>query len=409
MANAQQAAAQAAAQQLLDDAGHGGVIADPGAAAGNKARLQLPFFRGENCARSTRDFLSKVDGFMAVTRLTDAEAAQAVSFAMIQGSPAYAWLTNLTESDPVVVNLWSTLKPRLETRFSPDMTASERAAAVDGCKQLKHEDVLVYMDKCIATQLMLDRDMEADHKVGQFLAVYRDHHNKGVLDMFLRGLREEGGLKAHVNGALGCTTLAQFKDAATKYERHVTKQIKVQVAEVAEGDESGGEEEGEIANLKAKTGTKKKKFGGNAGGGGGGKGQRGKTQGGTRSSGGGAAGRPPPRCWTCDSTDHLKANCPEEKKKNGGQGGYNRGAKQRGGNAGGAYGAPNIDSMMLQGAMMAAIQAMQPNKQNQGNQGNGSNHNVDSINMGYRSPPPSPPPQMMPPLPRYQTQQQNFW
>ena len=64
------------------------IAAQGGAAAANKARLTLRLFEGKNDARATRDFCLKVDGYKAVAQLTNAKTAQAVSFAMVQGSAA---------------------------------------------------------------------------------------------------------------------------------------------------------------------------------------------------------------------------------------------------------------------------------------------------------------------------------
>ena len=325
-------------------------IADAGGLIGNKARLSLRPFEGKNDARTTRDFCLKADGYQAVARLTAVETAQAVAFAMVPGSAADLWLANLIEEVPADARDWTRLRPLLMARFSPDLTASERAAMVDHCKQAKNEDVQAFLDQCKATQLLLDRNVPDAEKLTD---PYKERFKQSVLELFLRGLREEGGLKSHVNGALGCTTLAQYKDAAVRYERHISKQVKVVVAELATDDDQEDaddhDEVAEVANLKAKGGQKKKNRGGgksnnfNANPG------RGSGRQGNSYRGGGSGGGGPPRprlCWTCRSADHLNAQCPNNpnKKGGGGKGGGYRG----GGSGGGGRGNSQVDAAVYQ-------------------------------------------------------------
>ena len=56
------------------------------------------------------------------------------------------------------------------------------------------------MDRCRATQLTLDCDIPNDQKTGGQRGPHMEKYNKSVTEIFLRGLREEGGLKAHING-----------------------------------------------------------------------------------------------------------------------------------------------------------------------------------------------------------------
>lgn len=283
----------------------------------NKARLRLPTFEGKENAQITRGFIAKVDGYKAVTRLSDEETAQAVAFAMLPGSPADLWLTNLAEHTVASTESWDTLKPLLLARFTPTLTASEKAAAVDACKQQKGDNVLNFLDKCEGVQLMLDRDIPRARKTGNNRVAYLEDFQTGTLGLFLRGLREEGGLKAHVNGALGCTTLEQYKDAAVRYERHITKQVKVTVAELKEeeGQEEPEEEEPqEVANLKGKKGQTRKYGGKKANGKNGGNGNQSKGAKPKAAAGGysgGNAGQPQRRCYTCNSPEHLARECPK--------------------------------------------------------------------------------------------------
>ena len=88
-----------------------------GANAANKARLHLRPFEGKNDSRVTRDFCRKVTGYRAVARLSDEETAQAVGFAMLQGSAADEWYTALTEENPDAVETWAALEPLLMARW----------------------------------------------------------------------------------------------------------------------------------------------------------------------------------------------------------------------------------------------------------------------------------------------------
>ena len=347
------------------------VAAQGGAAAANKARLTLRFFEGKNDARATRDFCLKVDGYQAVARLTDAETAQAVSFAMVQGSAADLWLTNLTEENPAHAALWTVLRPLLMGRFSPDLTASERAAAADHCKQGRGEDVLMFLDQCRATQLLLDRNIPAGERIGNGAqaVAYRIRFTNAILELFLRGLREEGGLKSHVNGALGCTTLNEYRDAATRYERHVSKQIKVVVAEMTtEGDQEDADDDDgndtEVANLKV---NKKKKNAGNGNqarnGAQSGNRGRGKPNGNRTGGGPGAPGGAKPRlCWTCNSPDHMNYQCPANPKAK--KGGHSNG----GGNNSNQMGSNALNAAIYQMGVAQVLNQGNGNPNGQGNQ-----------------------------------------
>ena len=61
---------------------------------------------------------------------------------------------------------WDTLRPHFTTRFSPEMSSSQRAALVEVCRQHKTEPVKAFMDRCRATQLTLDRHIPNDQKTG---------------------------------------------------------------------------------------------------------------------------------------------------------------------------------------------------------------------------------------------------
>ena len=347
-----------------------------GANATNKARLHLRPFEGKNDARVTRDFCRKVTGYRAVARLSDEETAQAVGFAMLQGSAADEWYTALTEENPDAVETWGALEPLLMARFSPEPTASEKAAATDHCKMNRGEDVLQFLDRCRSTQLLLDSDVPADEKTQGNGAPYRRRYNAGILQLFLRGLREEGGLKSHVNGALGCTTLEQYKTAAVTYERHVTKHVKVTVAAVDEddgsGDEADDDDEVEVANLKKKT----KKKGGKASG----QGNYGNSKGQGKSANNEAGGDKKRLCWTCRSPDHMNYQCPDNpKRKNGGKSGGGGGG---GGEGKSAFGNFELDTVLKNLGMQKMMQMSSANP--------GANTAaVETVDEGYR--PPFPP------------------
>jgi hypothetical protein len=310
------------AQDALNQA-----AADLAGNLGNKARLTLPTFDGKMDLHATRNFLDKVDGYAAVTRLNAAETAQAVAFAVVANSPADLWLTNLKERSPDDAQDWARLRPLMNTRFAPTLTASEKAAAVDGCTQGRHQEVPAFRDQCESVQLLLDREMDNALKTGGNADNYRTHFQGGILNLFLRGLRDEGGLKSHTNGALACVSLADFVNAATRYERHITKSIKVVVAGIDEDySDNDDNDRQEIAALKAKQANRRQ----------GGK----KNTTAKRHVPATTAARPgtaPRLCWSCQSPDHMNRDCPVQKKSpfrgnktaggnNTGQAGYNHAA-----------------------------------------------------------------------------------
>jgi hypothetical protein len=148
-------------------------------------------------------------------------------------------------------------------------------------------------------------------------ASYTIHFNAGILNLFLRGLREEGGLKSHVNAAIGCVTLTDFVSAATKYERHITKAVRVVVAELQQGqhhgdvEDDGSDDEREIAALRAKQAARRN-GGKSEGRTGGGNGQWKPKNKNAPTSSSGTSG--PRLCWSCQSPSHLNRDCPNKKK-----------------------------------------------------------------------------------------------
>ena len=333
-------------------------VIDLQANMGSKARLNMPIFEGKLDLHTTRTFVDRVDGYARVTRLTNEETAQAVAFAMVPGSTAAKWLANIKQRTPDDADAWDALRPRLLRRFSPALTASEKAVEVDGCKQTKAQDVQTFMDHCETTQLMLDLDMADDRKTGGQAANYALHLNEGILGLFLRGLREEGGLKSHVNAALGCTTVQQHLDAAIKYERHITKATKVAiVAELQQGqhdETSEGEDaddQQEIANLRAKQASRRNGGKKSDGGRNGSSSNPGKGKGAAGPSGGPTR---PRLCWSCQSPSHLNRDCPDKKPmpfRGGGGGGGG------GNNKGGGFGSNAINEMITKFGV-AGIQAL---------------------------------------------------
>ena len=331
------AAAQAAAAAAL------AMVANP-----NKARLTLRSFEGKADPDDARDFIAKVEGYRVIARLTGAETVQSVQFACTPGSIAAHWLATMAEEDPDSVADWNTLLPLFKIRFTPDMTPSQRAAAVDACRQHKTEGVQPFMDRCRATQLILDRSIPAARKTGGARAQHLVTYSGMVLEIFLRGLREEGGLKAAVNGA-NATTREEYLAAAVRYETHVSRPKNNAVVAEIDQDEDNGEDaddDAEVANLSKAKGNKKnkKKTGGggqgnkggngnaarnNGGGGGQGNQGQGKAQGGDATGG-------PRLCWSCQSPDHMNYQCPNKKAGGGGNG--RGGNRQRGGGGGGAQG-----------------------------------------------------------------------
>ena len=63
--------------------------------------------------------------------------AQAVTLTIVLGSTANEWITAITEEDAPIVAIWAALRYLLMTQFLLALTASEKSAAVDHCKQKK--------------------------------------------------------------------------------------------------------------------------------------------------------------------------------------------------------------------------------------------------------------------------------
>jgi hypothetical protein len=339
MAQEAMEAAAAALQQAADD------IHDN---RGSKAKLTLPSFDGKLDGTMTRNFLSKVDGYAQVTRLSPEETAQAVAFALVPGSAADHWMINLKERQPDDAATWANLRPLMLARFSPALTASEKAQVMDNCKQSKNQDVQTFKDQCITTQLILDRDMDNDLKIGGNAARYTADFDAAVLAFFLRGLREEGGLKSHVNASLNCTTLAHYLNAAIQYERHITRALKVAVVaelnQFMEADEADSDEnmELEIAAIRAKQAARR----GNGAARG-----RGGGRGGARPGAPGGPPRPPMLCWGCQSPSHINRDCPTPKRMP-----PRGGANGRGGGGPGRGARTAIDEMITRAGIQALTQ-----------------------------------------------------
>jgi hypothetical protein len=326
----------------MDNDGDGGnanaaVQAGPQEGALNRARLVLRLFKGDGDALATLDFIQKVDAYALVTRLTDAETAQAVAFAVEMGSRADVWLSNLRLSAPRDAASWDRLKIRLQERFSPRQTASEKAAIVEALKQGKEEDVAAYADRCDKIQYLLERDIPDERKTGDNEDAYLANHQAGVLEKLLRGLREADGFKKAVNSSLHCNTLEEYKQAAIRIEKNsVTAKKTAVVAAVGprNGNDSDDDDEADtVAQIAALT--KKLKFARQNGG----KGGNGNGRGG--GGGGNNGGKPasPRLCWGCQSPDHMNRDCPTPRQfKKGGKSGGRGGGGNNNANANGQTG-----------------------------------------------------------------------
>ena len=203
----------------------------------NKARLTLRPFEGREDAIDARDFIAKVEAYRIVARLTDPETVQAIQFACIPGSIAAHWLATLAEEEPDAVVDWATFCPHFTTRLSPEMTSSQRAALVDVCRQHKTESVKAFMNQCWSMQLTLDRNIPNNRKTGGQRVAQMERYYINILEIFLRVLREEGGLKSHINGA-NAVTREEYLAEAVRYKTHVTKTMGTAV--VAKLDQDKG-------------------------------------------------------------------------------------------------------------------------------------------------------------------------
>lgn len=314
----------------MDGDGDQAQIGPQHGAALNRARLVLPLFKGKMDALATTAFIAKVESFATVTRLNAEETAQAVAFAMEDGSAADKWIQNLRISQPDALADWDVMRPLLQTRFSPRLTPSEKAAIVESLRQAKEEDVHAFLDRCESVQYLMERDIPDAQKIGANAASYRLNHGNGVLEKFLRGLRTSDGLKQAVNSAPGCDTLEQYKDAAARIEKNAAKATAA-AAIVAAVDADISEDmlapnpddTAELAALKAGFLKFKKKN------------WKGKPAGNKQSTG---EGKKTPKCWNCGEEGHLKNECTKPKKEGAGQNRRNNNNRRGNGDGGGGSG-----------------------------------------------------------------------
>jgi hypothetical protein len=323
-----------------------------GGARATKARLTLPKFFGTGHPLETKLFIAKVAAYARVCTLDDAQTAEAVSFAL-EGE-ASTWLVNQLMTDPAAVQSWDTLRPLMQTRFSRTLTPTERARMVEELKQRPNEKVYAFYDRCHAVQHVCELDVPQDQRTGGRKAFFDVVHNGGVLEKFLRGLREDGGLKLGVNNATGADDLPGYLAVALRLERNQLEAAKrppapviAAVAPLAEGaaDQEGQEgplEEGEIAAFRMWNSNRGR--GGSRGTGRGAPGGR-----------GGAAGqaRPPVTCWECRKVGHYARDC-RSRGRGGSQPGNNFGGGRGFSGGGRQDGGPDVNAM--EGGMLAAMQ-----------------------------------------------------
>ena len=264
--------------------------------ANNQARVQLPKFSGteKDGGNTAMIFTKKVDRYMTITKLSDEQTAEAVIFSLVPGSPAALWFNNKSESEPATVARWSVLKPAMIKRYCSPLSASEAGAMSESLKQGKDEDASDFFDRCHATHLLIERGTEVDTAS----AAYKAAFTKSVNALFLKGLRETGGLKAHVNGQSRGKSSDELVDLAMNFDvsHKPTKKFTVAAITTEEKDdtESNDGDSEEVAALKAKLKLLKR-------------------QGGQKQAGkGGAVNRVDGRvCYNCARPGHFIAACPE--------------------------------------------------------------------------------------------------
>ena len=313
-------------------------------ADGGVPKVTLAKFRGARDATITRIFIRKVDGYAELCNLNDAATARAVQYVMVDGSPAGLWMDNLFNKEPATANSWVLLRPLVQERFSPQLTASERSSVARALTQGKDENCDDFHDRCKGVQFLADQAAPVALRTGDNAANYRVLSETMALEKFLGGLKETDGFKEAVNGAAGCVNLAQYLEVAQRLERNNLSKKAVTVTLAAVSATTGetadttenltkpqAGDSAEVAALRAQfkssyTGQKKSGGGAGKGGKGGGRGggakERADGQSGTR------------ECWTCSSTDHINRNCPDRKKSDGG--GNGGGGKKKNGGGGGA-------------------------------------------------------------------------
>jgi hypothetical protein len=178
---------------------------------------------------------------------------------------------------------------------------------VEDLRQRATESVAAFRDRCEAVQHILERDIPAAQRTGDARATFEARHANEVLNKFLCGLREAGGLKQTVATSATATTLEEYYVVALRAERAQPRPAGAAIAAVHQED--GGAQEGEGNDQEVAA------FGpgGRGRGGGGGYQGRGGANGGGgagRGRGGGAAGsRPNVVCWWCAKPGHVERVC----------------------------------------------------------------------------------------------------
>jgi hypothetical protein len=332
--------------------GAAAAAAPPRGGGGQRIRLELKPFSGAGTAGlglEGRVFLRKVAAYATVSRLDDAQTAQAVAFALSES--ALRWYGTLAEANPPAneqVNLWTTLRPLFVERFCRPLTAADLAKLCRDLRQAE-ESVDDFYDKCQELQFLEEERIPPAQKNDIV-------HCNGVLMKFLTGLRPI--LRERVSATATAETLQDYLAAARKAESSVRDEKRPAAAvvlEVAGGaaaaDQQHDEDDQEEAEVNAIHGGGGRGRGGGRGGGGRGRGfQRGGARGGGRGGGGNNRDWSNVTCFFCGNKGHGIAMCRKKKASEGGNngayggggasgfnfGGYGGGGAGRGGGGGGA-------------------------------------------------------------------------
>ena len=162
---------------------------------------------------------------------TGAEWASNLEYAM--KGEAQQYIFALRARSPAQLQNYDALKKRIEERFSAQPTPSEIWKKVEGLKQLDHEKVQSFVDRCHIVQSYVDKDFatpanQQPNKQVWITAI----HNYYTLQQFMIGVRPT--IKAKLLESPDVATLDEVVKSAVAVERAETEEdTKARHAKVA--------------------------------------------------------------------------------------------------------------------------------------------------------------------------------
>ena len=207
--------------------------------ARGRLKLELPSFSGAKTPLEAQAFLRDAEGYKEACGLDDAQAIQAVQFAL--RDEAKTWGANLALTRNLGTTTWVQYTNLFAERFGLTMSPSEKAKLVESLAQKSEESVRSFYDRCNSAELILStgNPIYENRNVQDANAI----REAGICDKFLRGLREAGDLKVFVNSLTPrvgqqAITLKDYYDAAIQKEQAIMDKKRIcEVNELKEAQE----------------------------------------------------------------------------------------------------------------------------------------------------------------------------